>query len=193
VNAGYLILHHNRFNGTLPVELRLRQLFYLDLSNNRFEGSISHIDWAQVVPTLQILHLEYNQFSGELPESFPLVGSGNMKQIFLQSNAFTGEFPSKGWSDYHLSTFCTIVRSFYFFLPFVPSLWLILRFSILTRAANVNIANNSFTNAKDMCKLGVLEGAEMVEFRADCDVCECESMCDTCRNTERDRGESRPP
>jgi Leucine Rich Repeat len=106
-NAGYLILHNNRFNGTLPEEFRLRQLFYLDLSNNHFKGSIDHIDWAQMLPTLRVLYLEYNQFSGELPEDFPLIGGGNMKQIYLQGNAFTGTFPSKGWSDYHLSTFQT--------------------------------------------------------------------------------------
>jgi hypothetical protein len=111
VISGYLILHHNRFNGTLPEEPRLRQLFYLDLSNNLFEGSIDHIDWAQMFPTLRVLYLEYNNFSGELPEGFPLMGGGLVKQVFLQGNAFTGEFPSKGWSDYYLSTYCICIRS----------------------------------------------------------------------------------
>ena len=111
VDAGYLILHHNQFNGTLPEELRLRQLFYLDLSNNHFEGSIAHIDWPNLFPSIRVLYLGYNKFSGELPESFPLMGNGHMKLVFLQGNNFTGAFPTKGWSDYHLSTFWIFVCS----------------------------------------------------------------------------------
>ena len=45
----------------------------------------------------------------------------------------------------------------------------------------MNIAENDFEEVgKDVCKISVMEGGELVEFRADCDVCECESLCHTC-------------
>ncbi|CAB9521446.1 receptor-like protein kinase [Seminavis robusta] len=146
----YLILHHNRFNGTLPERLRLRSLYYLDISDNAFEGSIAGIDWPQMLPALRIMYLENNKFSGELPQDFPQVGGGNVKQLFLQGNNFTGSFPSWGWSDYHLT--------------------------------NMNIAHNNFDEIRDLCGLGVFESGELVELRADCNVCTCDTLCHTCVN-----------
>ena len=47
--------------------------------------------------------------------------------------------------------------------------------------ANMDISNNDFDEVdKDLCKLDVMEGGEMVEFRADCNICRCESLCHTC-------------
>lgn len=45
----------------------------------------------------------------------------------------------------------------------------------------MNIANNNFDERlKKLCKISVWEEGEMVEMRADCDICNCESLCHTC-------------
>lgn len=52
---------------------------------------------------------------------------------------------------------------------------------LLGLAANMNIAGNNFESVdKKLCKKAVMEGGEMVEFRADCNICRCESLCHTC-------------
>jgi len=100
----YLILHNNQLSGTLPEGIRLRQLFYLDLSNNNFEGPLP-FDFAANMVFLRILYLGHNQFSGTLPTDFSLqLGDGRLKQLFIPDNQFTGEFPSEGWDSYHMST-----------------------------------------------------------------------------------------
>ena len=81
--------------------MRLRQLFYLDLSNNSFEGSLPW-DFSENLVQLRILYLGKNNFSGELPADFANLGGGRMKQLFLNDNSFTGEFP-EGWSDTTMS------------------------------------------------------------------------------------------
>lgn len=48
-------------------------------------------------------------------------------------------------------------------------------------AANMDISNNSFDKVdKKICKNVVFEEGELVEFRADCGLCECKELCHTC-------------
>jgi hypothetical protein len=48
----------------------------------------------------------------------------------------------------------------------------------------LTLHNNSFTEEidTDTCKLSVFDSGQMVEFKADCDVCSCEEpYCQQCR------------
>jgi hypothetical protein len=45
----------------------------------------------------------------------------------------------------------------------------------------LSLHNNSFDGlGKDTCKLSVFDSGEMVEFSADCDICDCQVLCDRC-------------
>lgn len=83
----------------------MRQLFYMDLSNNQFEGSLPS-DFVELLVSLRILYLGHNNFSGDLPQDLPLLGEGRMKQFFINNNGFTGEFPGDGWDVFNLSKSC---------------------------------------------------------------------------------------
>ena len=61
------------------------------------------------------------------------------------------------------------------FFPVIP----------LDVTANMDISNNAFEEvAKKVCKIGVFEEGEMIEFRADCAICECNELCHTCTENE---------
>lgn len=56
------------------------------------------------------------------------------------------------------------------------------------------LQGNQFTSlGKETCKLSVFEGGEMVEFRADCDICDCGLQCDQCNGDDAaPDGEGKP-
>ena len=80
----------------------MRQLFYLDLSHNQFQGQLPS-DFVELLVSLRILYLSNNNLSGDLPEDLPFLGEGRMKQLYINNNAFTGEFPGEGWDPINLS------------------------------------------------------------------------------------------
>lgn len=85
--------------------MRLRKLFYLDLSNNQFEGPVPS-DWVLYMQSLRILYLGHNRLSGQLPDDFSSIGGGRLKQLFIENNNFSGYFPGEGWDDYFMSKYC---------------------------------------------------------------------------------------
>ena len=84
--------------------MRLRNLYYLDLSNNQFEGPIPS-DWTFYLQSLRIMYLTSNRLSGQIPEDFGTIGGGRLKQLFMNRNNFTGFFPTDSWDDYTMSKF----------------------------------------------------------------------------------------
>lgn len=50
----------------------------------------------------------------------------------------------------------------------------------------IEAQNNQFTSMNDRtCRLSVLDGGELAEFKSDCDVCDCDKntgMCKHCYN-----------
>ncbi len=71
-------------------------------------------------------------------------------QLYLNDNKLTGRFP-QGWSPIYYLT-------------------------------NIDIRNNQFTQdiPSSVCSMNVFDEAEMVELRADCDICDCRRLCDNC-------------
>lgn len=46
---------------------------------------------------------------------------------------------------------------------------------------NIDLSNNDFRNQlDDMCMMSVFEYGELVELRADCEICNCFRLCRTC-------------
>jgi hypothetical protein len=53
-------------------------------------------------------------------------------------------------------------------------------YSVCQQTGNVDISNNLLTERipESVCMLSVYEEGEIVEFRADCDICLCKDLCD---------------
>jgi hypothetical protein len=61
--------------------------------------------------------------------------------------------------------------------------WVPDNFVLSDKLIEYNLHNNSFDGlGKETCKLSVFDGGEMVEFTADCDICDCSVLCDRCNN-----------
>ncbi|CAN8247960.1 unnamed protein product [Cochlearia groenlandica] len=104
----YLSLAWNQLTGPVnQVLIKLNQLSYLDLSLNRFTGSIPGQIFAFPITNLQLqrnffygaiqpenqvaiptVDLSYNRFSGEIS---PLLS--NVQNLYLNNNRFTGQVP----------------------------------------------------------------------------------------------------
>lgn len=147
LHAGYLTVYNNNLSGQIPSGLNLRNLNYLDLGRNNFDGTIP-IDWYEGTDTmfeLRHLLLDYNNFSGGLTANFPTIGNGRLDQVVLNDNQFSGPFPG-GWSP---RTALEVLR----------------------------IQNNQFTSVNsDLCIMSVFVGGELTDFRTDCSICSCRDI-----------------
>ncbi|KAF2285374.1 hypothetical protein GH714_003288 [Hevea brasiliensis] len=72
-----------------PSIARLTALTDIWLGNNNLSGSIPELGSLKM---LQTLHLENNQFTGEIPSSLESIK--NLRELFLQNNNLTGPIPN---------------------------------------------------------------------------------------------------
>ncbi|CAL8150135.1 unnamed protein product [Prunus armeniaca] len=92
LNLPGISLHHNQFEGPLP--LCSTNATILNLESNLFSGPIpSNID--QVMPNLEELYISQNHLNGTIPPS--ICNMQNLTVLSLRSNNFFGEFPH-AWS-----------------------------------------------------------------------------------------------
>ncbi|KAH7662978.1 Non-specific serine/threonine protein kinase protein [Dioscorea alata] len=82
-------LSDNDIKGKLPHSLEHLNLIYVDLSHNHFEGSIPHFP-----PTIQMLSLSNNSFSGIIPDSWNQSIQSSLLEMDLSQNNLSGEFPA---------------------------------------------------------------------------------------------------
>ncbi|KAJ9678533.1 hypothetical protein PVL29_020656 [Vitis rotundifolia] len=89
---GLLDLSNNKFSGSIALLCTIANtyLVYLDLSNNSLSGELPNC-WPQW-KSLIVLNLENNQFSGNIPKSFGSLQS--IQTLHLRNNNFIGELPS---------------------------------------------------------------------------------------------------
>jgi hypothetical protein len=80
-----LILRYNQINPDVA-QLNGKELEYLDLSDNKFGGTLKNID----MPSLKKIVLERNDISGEFPS---LASSKNLLEIRASYNKFSGSLP----------------------------------------------------------------------------------------------------
>lgn len=77
----------NKINGTLPTSLEsLTKLYYLNLASNLLEGPIPDFP-----PSLSLLDLSFNFFSGPLP---PSLFTPHLSYLILSHNHINGRIPS---------------------------------------------------------------------------------------------------
>jgi Leucine-rich repeat (LRR) protein len=104
------------FSGSIPVISMAKNLTYLDFSFNNLTGQITSIQWEELLkleslylfgnslngnipislfslPSLQILDLSDNQFSGQLKDFSSKVPSDLLKELLLHNNQLEGPIP----------------------------------------------------------------------------------------------------
>jgi hypothetical protein len=107
----YLNLYDNRFTGTIPSNLRLRDLVYLDLGRNVLYGSIPS-DIGDSFVSLRQFHIDFNRLSGSIPES---------KSIELEKLLACHEMQSlHTHTQFDLSTVVSICFCFFVVQPSHP-------------------------------------------------------------------------
>lgn len=101
-SLGYLSLYKNQLSGTLPGNMRWRNLFQLDLGYNQFTGGIP-VDWLESLFQLRNLYLDHNSLRGALHSDLASIGNNRLQQLVINDNNFGGDFPD-GWGKRFLQT-----------------------------------------------------------------------------------------
>jgi hypothetical protein len=78
--------------GTIPSDIKLRQLYYLDLGRNDFRGTLPESLGVESV-RLRHLHLDHNRFTGPVPSTLINAGDGRLKTLSINDNRLTGQLP----------------------------------------------------------------------------------------------------
>lgn len=154
--TGKLILRKNKFEGTIPANMAWTNAVYVDLSFNNLRGTLPE-EFGTIFTSLRQLYLDHNQFSGTIPQSYGMAGSGSLLTLFLNNNLLTGGLPTV-WVDSDDKSA-------------VPSI------------DTINVRNNNLTDSIDqnICKLGISNnGGSLMELTADCVICSCNELCSGC-------------
>ncbi|CAJ1968042.1 unnamed protein product [Cylindrotheca closterium] len=88
----YFNVHRNQMTGTIPANMRLRQMFYMDLGANQFSGPLPPELGSEYV-RLRHLFLDHNQFTGTMPQSYIVAGNGRIRTLEVNDNQLRGAFP----------------------------------------------------------------------------------------------------
>eukprot|EP00798_Chlamydomonas_sp_ICE-L_P000048 gene48-12863_t len=89
-------LSYSSLSGSLPLDFgSLSQLSVLHLENNEFHGQLPS-SWSDLGSSLVELYLGFNQVTGQLPPAWSSLTSSY--KLFFQSNTLTGLIPSS-WSS----------------------------------------------------------------------------------------------
>jgi len=145
----WISLYRNNFSGSIPANMNLRSLYYLDLGYNDLTGGFP-LDWTEsrdAPNALRILYLNNNRLSGTLPSDLiATIGNGRLEMLILHDNLFQGEIPGQ--------------------------------YSVINHMDIVEVYNNDFDSMdRNLCNMLVFMMGEMVSLKADCDVCECNFFC----------------
>jgi Leucine rich repeat len=149
----YLNLQSNLLSGSIPSGLRLGEVAYFDLGRNELTGTIPD-DLGSDFVELRHLLLDHNGLIGSIPTTIPIAGSGSLETLELHHNALTGRVPDN--------------------------------FSMYNKLVQYRLDSNNFDSmGPQNCLLSLFNnyGGELIEFKADCDICTCndrfcEDMCD---------------
>jgi len=154
----YFSIFNNSFTGSIPLSLRLRNLYYLDLSYNQLTGNFEE-DFARTHTQIRHFYINHNKFSGTLPETIGNMGNYRTIEFWINDNQFEGTPPMSFLKDNKENK------------------------DLLTyKIQNNNWDKNAKINNKDFCNLWVFSGesGEIVEFGTTCDYCPCKDACDRC-------------
>ena len=79
--------------GSIPSNMRLRQLYYMDLGSNYFSGDLPADTLGTQAVRLRHLYLDHNNFMGTFPAEVLNAGDGRLKNLAINDNQFVGAFP----------------------------------------------------------------------------------------------------
>ena len=85
-------MYDNQFTGTLPNNLKLGNIFYLDIGRNYISGSIPD-DIGTDYGELKYLHIDHNRLTGSIPNTIPLMANGRMISFLADHNKLSGTVP----------------------------------------------------------------------------------------------------
>lgn len=92
--TGYFNVYNNQMTGTIPTDLKLRHMYYMDLGRNSFSGEIPAEIGVNYI-RLRHLYLDHNQFTGTVPESIINAGEGRLRSLRLNDNQLVGALPGR--------------------------------------------------------------------------------------------------
>ncbi|XP_016502015.1 uncharacterized protein LOC107820269 [Nicotiana tabacum] len=133
-NLSYLDLSFNSFTGLIPLFHKAKKLYYIDLSHNNLTGPLSFAHFEGLLdlgylkleknsisgtvpsfllslPSLQVLQLQNNHFSGELHE-FVNASSSILETLDLSNNHLNGSIPRSIFKLKRLSELILLSNSF---------------------------------------------------------------------------------
>ncbi|XP_020412943.1 receptor-like protein 12 [Prunus persica] len=92
-NVEYYQISNNLLTGQVsPLICSLRQLQFLDLSNNRLSGTLPQC-LGNFSNGLQVLNLGNNSFHGILPQTYTMASRSNLRMIDVSHNQLQGQLP----------------------------------------------------------------------------------------------------
>ncbi|XP_024985144.1 receptor-like protein 7 [Cynara cardunculus var. scolymus] len=87
----YFGMQSNLIQGTFPTSIcNMRNLEYLDMSNNSFSGVIPEC-LGKMITTLKMIHMGHNHFHGTIPNAYK--DCGQLGGLILNGNQLEGEVP----------------------------------------------------------------------------------------------------
>ncbi|XP_048131035.1 receptor like protein 22-like [Rhodamnia argentea] len=86
-----LILSHNEFSDIFPHWLEARQLVFLDLQSNKFQGRINLTVFGLSFPVLRSFSVSNNNLTGQWPTN--VFSNSSLDLIDLSNNQFGGPIP----------------------------------------------------------------------------------------------------
>ncbi|OEU20277.1 L domain-like protein, partial [Fragilariopsis cylindrus CCMP1102] len=90
----YFNVYSNQLTGTIPDDLRLRNVIYFDIGRNSLTGKLPN-DIGTKFISLRHLYLDHNDFRGTIPDSYNTVGNGRLESFSIDHNRFTGTVPGE--------------------------------------------------------------------------------------------------
>ncbi|KAG2605112.1 LRR receptor-like serine/threonine-protein kinase GHR1 isoform X2 [Panicum virgatum] len=122
-NMRELFLSHNEFDGSLPKTLLvLPHLKILDLSGNSFDGGIPiSLSSVEEPASLEVLNLNYNLMSGDLPTEQEFRYLRNIRELRLSFNQFSGNLSAFLFSLPHFKILDLSWNSLVEGIPISPS------------------------------------------------------------------------
>jgi len=168
----HLHMSHNQFFGPLPNDFRrMTNLRYLNLYQNRISGRLPH--YMKYMSSLWHLDLGRNDISEDLPNGWG-DGMDSLRHLYLDYNRIDKYIPESynKLGDYQLQVLALNDNELTGSVPLKNQ-------GLVT----LNVHNNKLSTnlGGEVCAISVFESGKLVDFSADCSICDCEGMmCDQC-------------
>ena len=106
----YLNFYDNKLTGTIPKNLKLRDLYYFDIGRNFIGGSIPE-DVGTDFIKLRYLHIDHNRLTETIPETIPPMADGRLISFLANHNRLEGLVPDN-WTMINKCTYVSLYASY---------------------------------------------------------------------------------